>query len=61
MQIIDPLKLVAKLWEEKEKAIHGIENASTVGKYYHWLGRNEALNDIIEWVTVNIEDLKKGE
>lgn len=61
MQILDPLKLVAKLLKEKENAMHEIKNASTHGQYVYWEGKKEALNDIIEWVTVNVEELKKGE
>ena len=61
MQIIDPLKLVAKLLKEKENAILEIKNAVTHGQYVYGEGKKEALNDIIEWVTVNVEELKKGE
>lgn len=61
MQIIDPLKLVAKLLKEKENAMRDIKNAPTHGTYVYAEGKKDALNEIIEWVTCNVEDLKKGE
>ncbi len=61
MQIIDPLKLVAKLLKEKENAMRDIKKASTHGEYVYAQGKKDALNEITEWVTLNVEDLKKGE
>lgn len=61
MQIIDPLKLVAKLLKEKENAMLGVKNAQRHDEYVYAEGKKDALNEIIEWVTVNVEDLKKGE